>query len=320
MSIDIIRICGAALIFLCHACNESGTLVGGMLGQLFNIGVPMFFILSGYLHGQKAAPKNKLKWYGRKIERLMLPLYIFIAILAILYLAAGLSIDLSIWGQTIIPICGLTQKYIPGCGQLWFLTHLLICYLLTPLLQAHARPGKRGIVLMAVVWLAACVLLAYTVPEIWCTLLNSLLSYAVGFYVLPHLLLRKHHYGLLLGTALLSCCCRLVFRYIFDGTPFYNSVATELCSLALALSIIVFLFQIGELFDAEENSTVKSCVAALSNRTYEFYLVHYIFLTGPLKIKLPHYLQSVLVALVLSAVSSAFVHLLSNLFNRKLWE
>lgn len=320
MSIDIIRICGAALIFLCHACNESGSVVGGMLGQIFNVGVPIFFILSGYLHGQKETPKNKLKWYGRKLHRLLLPLYIFVAALAAAYLAAGLPIDLSIWGQTIIPICGLTQKYIPGCGQLWFLTHLLICYLLTPLLQEHTQLGKRGIVLMSAIWLVVCVLLAYTVPPIWCTLLNSLLSYAVGFYVLPHLLLRKHHYGLLLGTAFLSCCCRFVFRHFFDGTPFYNSVATELCSLVLALSIIVFLFQIGKLFDAAVNSSVKSRVAALSKKTYEFYLVHYIFLTGPLKIKLPHYLQSVLVALVLSAVSSAFVHLLSNLFNRKLWE
>lgn len=308
------------MIFLCHACNESGSVVGGMLGQIFNVGVPIFFILSGYLHGQKETPKNKLKWYGRKLYRLLLPLYIFIAALAVSYLAGGLPIDLSLWWQTIIPICGLTQKYIPGCGQLWFLTHLLICYLLTPLLQAHARPGKRGIVLMAVVWFAACVLLAYTVPEIWCTLLNSLLSYAVGFYVLPHLLLRKYHYGLLLSAAFLSCCFRLAFRCFFDGTPFYNSVATELCALILALSIIVFLFQTGELFEATASSSVKSFVASLGKRTYEFYLVHYIFLTGPLKIKLPHYLQSVLVALVLSAVSSAFVHLLSNLFNRKLWE
>lgn len=238
----------------------------------------------------------------------MLPLYIFIAILAIFYLAAGLSIDLSLWWQTVIPICGLTQKYIPGCGQLWFLTHLLICYLLTPLLQERARLEKRGIVLMAVIWLAVCVLLTYTVPPIWCTLLNSLLSYAIGFYVLPHLLRRKHHYGLLLGTAFLSCCCRLAFRHFFDGTPFYNSVATELCALVLALSIILFLFQIGELIDATANSSAKSCVAALGKRTYEFYLVHYIFLMGPLKMQnFQSAFLNMAVAFLLSSVLSEFV-------------
>lgn len=318
MSIDIIRICGAAMIFLCHACNESGSLVGGMLGQLFNIGVPIFFILSGYLHGQKEAPKIKLRWYGRKLHRLLLPLYIFIATLAIVYLVAGLSIDLAIWGQTIIPICGLTQKYIPGCGQLWFLTHLLLCYLLTPLLQERVRLEKSGIALMAVIWLAACVLLAYTVPPIWCTLLNSLLSYAVGFYVLPHLLRRKHHYGLLLGTAFLSCCCRLAFRRFFDGTPFYNSVATELCSLILALSIIVFLFQIGKLFEATANFSVKSCAAALGKRTYEFYLVHYIFLTGPLKMQnFQSTFLNMTVAFFLSSVLSEFVFQVEKMILKK---
>ena len=318
MSIDIIRICGAALIFLCHACNESGTLVGGVLGQLFNIGVPIFFILSGYLHGQKAAPRNKLKWYGRKLKRLMLPLYIFIAILAIFYLAAGLFIDLSLWWQTIIPICGLTQKYISGCGQLWFLTHLLICYLLTPLLQEHARLEKRGIVLMSVIWLAVCVLLAYTVPPIWCTLLNSILSYAVGFYALPHLLRRKHHYGLLLGTAFLSCCCRFAFRHFFDGTPFYNSVTTQLCSLILALSIMVFLSQIGELFETKASSSAKSCVVALGKRTYEFYLVHYIFLTGPLKMQnFQSAFLNIAVAFLLSSVLSEFVFQVEKMILKK---
>ena len=318
MSIDIIRICGAAMIFLCHACNESGSPVGGMLGQLFNIGVPIFFILSGYLHGQKKAPKDKLKWYGRKLHRLLLPLYIFIATLAIVYLVAGLSIDLAIWGQTIIPICGLTQKYIPGCGQLWFLTHLLLCYLLTPLLQERVRLEKNGIALMAVIWLAACVLLAYTVPPIWCTLLNSLLSYAAGFYVLPHFLRRKHHYGLLLGTAFLSCCCRLAFRHFFDGTPFYNSVATELCSLVLALSIIVFLFQVGKLFEAATNSSVKSCAAALGKRTYEFYLVHYIFLTGPLKMQsFQSAFLNMAVAFLLSLVLSEFVFRVEKMILKK---
>lgn len=300
-------------------CSESGgSQVGGMLGQIFNIGVPIFFILSGYLHGQKSAPKNRLKWYGRKLRRLLLPLYIFLAILAAFYLFTGLSIDLSIWWQTIVPICGLTQKYIPGCGQLWFLTHLLICYLLTPLLQEHARLKKRGIVLMSVIWLAACVLLAYTVPPIWCTLLNSLLSYAVGFYVLPHLLHRKYHYGLLLGIAFLSCCCRLAFRRFFDGTPFYNSVATELCSLALALSIIAFLFRLGELFEAAANSSVKSCVAALGKRTYEFYLVHYIFLTGPLKVKnLQSGFLSIAVAFLLSLVLSEFIIRVEKIISKK---
>lgn len=318
MSIDIIRICGAAFIFLCHACNESGTFIGGVLGQFFCVGVPIFFILSGYLHGLKSPPHNIPNWYGKKLKRLLLPLYIFIAILAVVYLVAGYSINMSKWWQTIVPICGLSQNYIPGCGQLWFLTHLLVCYLITPALQKFARPDKRGIIVIGLVWLAVCTLLAYTVAPIWCTLLGSLLSYAVGFYVLPHFLSRKCSYAALLGVALFFCCCRLAFRHFFDETPFYNSVATEICSLGLALPIVIFLFQLGKRFDDAASSTVKLRIAGLSKRTYEFYLVHYIFLTGPLKVALPHYWQSALAAFALAVVLAELVHFLSNILNGKL--
>ena len=316
MSIDVIRICGATFIFLCHACNESGTFVGSVLGQFFCVGVSIFFILSGYLHGLKLPPQGIPKWYGKKLKQLLIPLYIFLAILAIFYLAAGYSIELSRWLQTIIPNCGLSQKYIPGCGQLWFLTHLLVCYLITPALQKFARPNRRGFITIGLLWLAICVLLAYTVDPIWCTLLGSLLSYAVGFYVLPYFLCKKHSYAVLLGTALFFCCCRLTFRHFFDGTPFYNSVATEIYSLGLGLSIIIFLFQLGKLFDKTESSTAKLYTTRLSKATYEFYLVHYIFLTGPLKIALPHYWQSVLVAFALSVVLAGLVHFLSDILRK----
>ena len=318
MSIDLIRICGAFFIFLCHACSESGSSIGVALGQVFNVGVPIFFILSGYLHGQRTAPTSKLRWYLKKLKRLLMPLYIFVVILAVLYRVVGLPIDMSCWWQTIVPICGLTQIYIPGCGQLWFLTHLLVCYLITPVLQGCDRLKRRGIALMALTWFAFCMVLDYTVPPIWCTLLNSILSYTIGFYALPYLLNRKRSYSLLIGIAVLSCCCRLMFRHFFDETPFYNSVATELCALVLALSVIVFLFQVGELFETTASSSVKLCVAALGKRTYGFYLVHYIFLTGPLKMQnFQSAFLNMAVAFLLSSVLSEFVFQVEKMILKK---
>ena len=69
MAIDLIRISGALFIFLCHACIESGNLIGGMLGQFFNVGVPIFFVLSGYLHSLKNAPAHILRWYAKKTTK-----------------------------------------------------------------------------------------------------------------------------------------------------------------------------------------------------------------------------------------------------------
>lgn len=276
MDIDLIRICGALLIFLCHACGESGNSIGGMLGQAFNVGVPLFFILSGYLHGLKDAPKYVLKWYGKKLQRLMIPLYCFLALLAVLWCINGYQLDPIEWLQTIIPVCGLTQNYISGCGQMWFLTHLLICYAITPLLQKSRRELFKPWILIPT-WGAVAVVLAYTVPQIWGTLWNSVLNYCVGFYLIPKLIKKRCHCIVPVCSAAAACALRLVFHAVLDGTPFYDTVATEVCSLTLAGSIFVFLYQFGSSLKKIENPLVCKTVSAISKRTYEFYLTHYIF-------------------------------------------
>lgn len=285
MSIDLIRIVGALFIFLCHACVESGNLIGGMLGQLFNVGVPIFFTLSGYLHSLKDAPVHIVRWYAKKLQRLIVPLYVFLAFLAIVYCINGHPIDKTVWLQTAIPVCGLTQNYISGCGQLWFLTHLLICYLITPLLQRTHQVAIKLWFLVGV-WASVSVLLAYSVPQIWCTLWNSLFNYCVGFYVMPKLLEKRRPYVLLVFGAAAACVLRLVFRAALDETPFYNTVATEICSIVLAGSIFIFLYQMGLNFEKSTSVLVRKATSEVSKRTYEFYLSHYIFLSGCLRIRI----------------------------------
>ncbi len=214
ITVNMIRICGALFIFLCHACNESGNAWGTVLGQVFNIGVPIFFMLSGCLHSMKAAPRSAWKWYGKKLKRLLIPLYTFLAGLAVIYAVTGNDIIVSTWLQTLVPVCGLTQNYISGCGQLWFLTHLLVCYLVTPAMQRHNPASRLALMLCVPLWLAAAVLLAYSVPEIWCTLFNSLFTYFVGFYVLPRLLdMRLPMAYPLAGGCLRACCGCCAARY-----------------------------------------------------------------------------------------------------------
>lgn len=285
MAIDLIRISGALLIFLCHACNESGNLIGGMLGQLFNVGVPIFFVLSGYLHSLKDAPVHILRWYAKKLQRLIVPLYVFLTFLFIVYGINGHPIDNTVWLQTVIPICGLTQNYISGCGQLWFLTHLLICYLITPPLQRTHQVAIKPWLLIAV-WISVAVLLAYSVPQIWCTLWNSLFNYCMGFYVMPKLLEKRRRYALLVLNAAAACALRLIFRAALDETPFYNTVATEICSIILAGSIFIFLYQMGLDLEKGTSVSVHKAASEMSKRTYEFYLSHYIFLSGWLRIRI----------------------------------
>lgn len=314
MTIDIIRICGALMIFLCHVCNESGSAIGSIFGQVFNVGVPIFFILSGYLHSMKASPKNIWKWYGKKCKRLLIPLYVFLLALAVVHLIVGYKINILVWLQTIVPVCGLTQKYISGCGHIWFLTHLLICYLITPLLQKYNPVHKITLILGFPLWFVIAVLLAYTFPSIWCTLFNSVFTYCIGFYILPYFINTRFHIVFPVIGVFFSCGLRLVCRILWDNTPFYNSVATEISSVILAVSSIAFIGAIVRTVTIFPSSRIISC---LSERTYAFYLVHYVFLNGAIRIQLENYPLSALIALVLSIILTEIVFQLSNRIDRK---
>lgn len=49
--ITIIRSFAMVVIILCHYCDYFEGVE--FLSQLFNVGVPIFFIISGFLYGQK---------------------------------------------------------------------------------------------------------------------------------------------------------------------------------------------------------------------------------------------------------------------------
>ena len=68
MTINIIRVCGAMMIFLCHVCNESGSVVGSILGQVFSVGVAVFFLLSGYLHSLNLNHRISGNGIGKSVD------------------------------------------------------------------------------------------------------------------------------------------------------------------------------------------------------------------------------------------------------------
>lgn len=103
---------------------------------------------------------------------------------------------------------------------------------------------------------------------------------------MPKLLETRRPYALFVLGAAVACILRLAFRAALDETPFYNTVATEICSIILAGSIFAFLYQMGLNFEKSTSVLVRKATSEVSKRTYEFYLSHYIFLSGCLRIRI----------------------------------
>ena len=59
---DVIRFLGVILILLCHYTEQSTSVLLNMSAQFFNIGVPIFIILSGFLFGVRDG--GKMLYHG----------------------------------------------------------------------------------------------------------------------------------------------------------------------------------------------------------------------------------------------------------------
>lgn len=288
--VNILRVCAALSIFLCHVCSESGTALGNALGQFFNIGVPIFFMLSGYLYSRKSPPRGHLSsWYLNRAKRILTPLYLFLAVLLLVHLGISAPISIRTWLDNFIPICGLTQRYISGCGHLWYITHILICYAITPtaLMPIQKRTGKF-LWICPIIYVILLIGMAYLVPPIWCTLVSSIATYLIGFFYLPLIIESKFLHKFAIPMAALSIVLRLAGRHFLDDTPLYTSVLCSLTGKILAISLILIIFDIAKLLNPlfKEHKALENALAFASGITYEFYIVHYIFLTGKVKITL----------------------------------
>ena len=105
-----------------------------MTAQLFNIGVNIFIIISGVCFGLQGTIKNTIKWYKKRICRIYIPYEIFLVFLAVTYMITGRHLQFTNWISCVIGIQG-AQVGVLGADHTWFLTALLICYMITPILS-----------------------------------------------------------------------------------------------------------------------------------------------------------------------------------------
>ncbi len=272
-TIHAIRVIACLFIYLCHACLASETTIGNICGMFFNVGVPIFFMLSGYLYNGKTLKSSCISWYVKQGKKLLIPLWIFLGILFAVLFALSTLPSGFFWWTNIIPLAGITESYLPGCGHLWFITHILVCYLGTPILMRLKRPERVwGI---SILYIVVKLVSAYTLPAIMCTLLASIGSYLVGFYCLPRW---KQHYKKIAYLIPCAIAMRLMSRLLFDDSVLYDLVLSDLSHKLLAVSLIALAYQLARFVYKPGKFT--DAIEKLSQYTYEFYLVHQPLILG----------------------------------------
>jgi peptidoglycan/LPS O-acetylase OafA/YrhL len=178
---DSVRALAALAIVAYHVAFVSGRLDTAWLAGL-NVGVPMFFALSGFLlyrpwvaaRLEGAAPPSGRVYAVRRVLRIVPAYWVALVVIA---LATGQD-DVFAWPEALIYF-GFAQAYFPehftgGIGQAWTLTVEVAFYAALPVIALAARrvpgPALRGealliatLVAVSVVWRA--VVLATVAPS-----------------------------------------------------------------------------------------------------------------------------------------------------------
>lgn len=318
VNIQIIRILSMFSILNCHFFNEMQNKYGTILGQFFNVGVFIFLFISGYLFGKKEI-KNKKEWYAKRFLRIFIPVWIWTITVNIIYLAKGQTISIVSILAYLFNLQGFFGAS-QGLEHLWFLSLIMICYIITPLLEKLRNKTENS--------------LKYLIPLTGIILISVLISYVnarIGRYLFECVLyIFAYYYSfnekkynltniknwMFVVVIFVSMIIRLISNKYIDNTVIYTNFVVLMTQTLIAISIF---FIIKKIKLNIKNEKIISCINHLDEITFYIYIVHYIFCVGPIDIIYSfgiQYIAQIIITLVLSYILGFILMKVTNSFNK----
>lgn len=280
-SIQIIRIISMLFIIICHFCDCSNNKLFSPLGQFFNIGVFIFIFISGYLYGEKKIDDNK-KWLMLRIKKIIIPVYIFIIFL--LFVNSAIT-EVFQFKYLIIYLSNLQYFFggIKGGGHLWFITVITICYLLVPLLNKNKEKLIKEFRQFTIIIIVSSILLGL-ISKTFGLLGFYIYIFCLGYFIKNNKKFIKTKYWKLLLFMIAGLIIRILGKYLFDNTLFYETTITAITHTIITVCLFVFLYKILSEKSIKENSISDKLINFIDELSYYIFIVHYIFMIGPISL------------------------------------
>lgn len=317
LRIRLIRCIAVVLILLTHILQEYKI---GLSGYT-NIGVQMFLVISGFLFGQYSTISWK-KWTLRRIFRIIPSYYIILLATAIAYL---LVLHKNIADtEFLLHFTTLHFLFFPNYpiwgGHLWYITAIVLCYLISPILFS-TRMLKRNVLLflyLVVVPLFLTILFHKTpMPYRLC---GDIYCFIAGFLGARHF--KQKIPGYFTALTIIITLLIIAFHYTSAQNNYWNiNILRKVFSLMgpwerciSGISLCAFLYL--PLFNIVKNSVMVNFIDKYS---YQIYLSHKNFILGPLSLLyLSDYLSlNILVAIIATLVCAMIVAKLANIIKSR---
>ena len=276
-SIQLIRIIAMLMIIVDHLVYRINMPGQGAIIQISNSGTLIFLFISGLLFGRQEID-NWGKWFKKRIFRICIPMWIFITIdMIVVYFIYGSFSIKYVFGY-LFNVQGFVGG-VPGAYHLWFLTLIMICYIITPLLNLLDRKIKNKKILLCILFvfvamhiaLSYCSDLRMTGNHMlgWCCL--AILIYCLGYFYgdkIINVVSRTRVVVIETIVVALVVFIILFFRRILDGTVLYQEIIFWYGIVIVDLWIVSLLCCLGN------KITTSKIIDYFDKISYYIYIVH----------------------------------------------
>jgi len=163
--LDTLRAIGALAVLTTHTAFQAGEYlrhgVWGTLLARLDVGVAIFFVLSGFLLARPwlaraatgAPPPSRRRYYEKRLLRIY-PVYVVTVVIALVWIPENEGATLRTWVSSLLLADPYTSEQLPhGLTQMWSLTAEVAFYAVLPLLmwvavgRVHALRPRRVLAL-----------------------------------------------------------------------------------------------------------------------------------------------------------------------------
>lgn len=320
-SISIIRILSMLSIVACHFFQSQDMSIAFWL----NIGVQIFLFMSGFLYGKKSIT-NTLEWLKKQFKKILLPYYIYISIIIIFYLIFAREY-LSIWN--VLSLFFNLQLVIQapiGLGHFWFIPVILICYLLTPLLQKILKDNdkvglKQCVILLIISGIFEVLFLQNFINTGICNVMCYILGYVISYMEVRETKIRNTLSWIIIALAIISNSMKIFI--LPDNYNILISVILKILifnsHILLGSALFIIMLKLFKNISTKLSLKLKNILDIIDKFSFNIYITHHVFILGPLAIIsiTPNIVINIIIILCCTVISAYLLEHTTKLFKRR---
>lgn len=232
-----------------------------------------FMFISGYFLGQKSISNGRDVWefYKKRFWRF----YILYFIAALILLAGGIVAG-KMWFQTpqsfISTILGLSSFIDPTVGTIWFMSMLMMFYVLTPLILYGNKGGKKRLLVSVAIYFLFLILY-FILPSVDERLLRFFPLYALGLLLTKNTICKLKNSYFAAIISLVVCVILTAFPLSLPN-EYISVIVSNLVYVLKFFSAFIFLIWCVDKINLSGGGKFCSSIEFVSYISLALYLFH----------------------------------------------